>query len=177
MSKNHAVFVEPLDATVMRLVIEGKITVAELKTLRHSIADRLNYVIRKIADITEYDLDWWDFDNLNEEAETNGFFDVDRHTDFVSVVIAGKPTRYKDKVFDVYQEKVPFDFVWMNFEDIVTKQYKHFKDEIDAALKLEEEKKQKNNAKFLSIIESVKSKLSEEELSYITFKEHPKKRK
>lgn len=177
MSKNHAVFVEPLNAVVMRSVIEGNVTVAELKTLRHSIEKRLNYVVRMIADITEYNLDWWDFDNLNEEAETNGFFDVDRHTNFVSIVIAGKPTRYKDNVFDVYQEKVPFDFVWTNFEDIVKKQYESFKTNIDKNLAEVEEQNKIKNEKFREMVDSIRAKLTVEELAYVQFKQPSRKHK
>ncbi len=177
MTNQSLPFVAPLDANVIRNVIDGNLTIAEMKKLRPQIENRLNYVVRKIAEITDYDLSWWDFSNLNEDAEKNGFFDPEVHTDSVSIVISGHPSRYKDNLFDMYMDNIPFDFVYIDFEDIVIKQYESFKNKIDTAIYDTAKEKEFKDKKLHEIIESVKSKLTEEEMSYICFKNPSKKSK
>jgi hypothetical protein len=164
------VVVDKLDEATVKCVLDGSATLAEFNSLEPLIVDRLNYVVRKIVDLSNLTLDWWDFDNLGEGKEDDGFFDRNAYSHSVGIVRVCHGTSYKNICFDKYEEKIPVEFIWTDFEDQVTKEFEDFKNHIDVNAIHAANKAFEAKQALDCIIASVKSKLTPEELSYIQFK-------
>lgn len=162
--------VDKLDEATVKCVLDGSATLAEFNSLEPLIVDRLNYVVRKIVELSNLTLDWWDFDNLGEGKEDDGFFDRNAYSHSVGIVRVCHGTSYKNICFDKYAESIPVEFIWSDFEDQVSKEFEDFKNHIDVNAIHAVNKAFEAKQALDCIIASVKSKLTPEELSYIQFK-------
>jgi hypothetical protein len=162
--------VEKLDEATVQRVLDGSATLAEFNSLKPLITDRLNYVVRKIVELSNLRLDWWDFNNLGESKEDDGFFDPNAYSQSVGIVIECYGTSYKNISFDKYEEKIPVEFIWTDFEEQVAKEFEDFKNNIDVNAIHAANKAFEAKQALDCIIASVKTKLTPEELSYIEFR-------
>lgn len=115
------------------------------------ITKRVEYIIRHIS-TTFY---WWAFGNADYYAEGDpGFFDVKDYKEYITVIgeFELKPP------YNTCPE-IPTRWLWEDFEQ-------EFQREFDNYNKEEEERKIKLN----TLEQSIRSKLTEEELKAISFK-------
>lgn len=162
--------VAKLDKIEVRRILSGKCSISEFKAIKPALENRMNYIVRKIVELSNLSLDWWDFDNLGEGEEDRGFFDPVEYTDFVGIVRQCEGTSYKKMCFDKYEKEIPVLFLWTDFEEYVAKEFEDFKTHIDVNFINASNKKVEIQQELDAIIASVKSKLTPEELSYIQFK-------
>mgnify|MGYP006321348421 CR=1 FL=1 len=163
-------FVEKLDQVTVQRVLDGSATLAEFNQLKNPITDRLNYVVRKIVELSNLELDWWDFDNLGEGNEDHGVFDPVSYSSSVGIYRKCYGSSYKNMCFEKYKDQIPVEFIWSNFEDKVASEFEDFKNHIDVNNVYAANKAFEAKQKMESIMESIKSKLTPEELSHIQFK-------
>lgn len=163
-------FSEKLDEDKIKKIINGSATILEFENIKKKIDDRFCYIINKISEIIQVELDWFDYDNLGEGEEDNGYFDPKLYSNKIGIVYYYKGGSYKGKNFELYDNSIPIEFLWSDFEDIVLNEFNKFKSDTDLATLNEKIKKESQDKKLKEIIEQVKSKLTKEELSYIVFK-------
>lgn len=162
--------VAKLDKVEVQRILAGECSLAEFNAFKKPIEDRMNYVVRKIVELSNLSLDWWDFDNLGEGQEDRGFFDPLVYHEFVGIVRECTGNSYKNMCFEKYEEKIPVSFLWMDFEEQVAKEFEDFKNHIDANFITAANKAVEHKKELDAIIASVKSKLTPQEMSYIQFK-------
>lgn len=158
-----------LNKNEIQKIINGDSTIYEFNKLKPLINERTNYIVRKIVEISNLKLDWWDFDNLNQHSDENGFFDPIKYKNHIEIVANLSGYSYKKETFDVYLESFPVEFLWEDFELSVTQQFNNFKKKIDEKELLIAQQIIKEKEKLQQIIDSVKSKITPEELAYIQF--------
>lgn len=158
-----------LNKNEIQKIINGEATIAEFNELNPLISNRANYVVRKIIEISNLRLDWWDFDNLNQYSEENGFFDPVKYKNDVEIVLNFSGESHKKQIFDIYLESFPVEFLWEDFEDVVIDKFNYFKRKIDEHELSTAQRVIKEKEKLQQIIESVRAKITPEELAYIQF--------
>jgi hypothetical protein len=135
------------------------ITKKDYNSIVSKIDDRFNYIMREV--LSKY-LNWWDYNNGNSEAEIDGFFDPDDYDEDSSIKLDGEwdiPEPYQHTDF-------PIRWLWEDFEEefkMHVLDYRVAKEmkKIEDRSKREQKEKMKEN---------ISNKLTEEELTYITFK-------
>jgi hypothetical protein len=153
-------------------IISGNITVAELESYRAQIDDRFFYIIQTIMKIKDYKIEWADYHNCLFSFSHEGLFDPVAYKDnihFVCKYINKRKYDYKNQNFDFYNDSFPISFLYSDFEELVSNQYKQIKDNIDSSILKEQQLKKEFNKNYNKIVEQIKNKLTKEELSYITF--------
>lgn len=164
------VVVPKLDKVTVQRVLAGEFTMKEFDAIKPQLEDRMNYVVRKIVELSNLNLEWWDFDNLGEGQEDRGFFDPLAYDEFVGIVRECTGNSYKNICFEKYEDQIPVRFLWMDFEEQVAKEFEDFKTNIDVNFINAANKAVEHKQKLDAIIASVKSKLTPEEMAYIQFK-------
>lgn len=166
MSKNI------ISKDIIDKIISGDATLKEFENYKHKINSRFCYIIETISQIKDYQINWFDYDNLSEDEEINGFFDPVRYKENIYFVIKYDNPRnydYKNHDSNLYINSFPISFLYSDFEELVSTQYKQFKDNIDSSILKEQQLKKEFNKNYNKIVEQIKNKLTKEELSYITF--------
>lgn len=162
--------VDKLDKVAVQRMLAGEFTMSEFKAFEPLIDSRMNYVVRQIASISNLKLDWWDFDNLGEGEDEPGRFDFEAYSKSIGIAGELTGTSYKNMCFDKYEKQIPVQFLWMDFEEQVAKEFEDFKTNIDVNFINAANKAVENKKELDAIIASVKSKLTPEEMAYIQFK-------
>ena len=138
------------------------------------ISDRVDYIWRQIIKISRRELSWYAFQNDVElgsgNGSTGGFFNPETDSEFIE--FTGKFS-YLENPYYEYNDGFPTSFLWTDDESWTTEVIQNL-NEMKAKLKtdksdLKREAKEKLLVKE-KIIESIKAKLSKEELKYIEFK-------
>ena len=166
----------PLNKELFIQFLNDEMTVKQVKSFTEDLTKRFYYIVHTIAQLTGRTIDWFDYDN--EGGEYNpGVFDTEVYRDCVGYL--GEFSNKKDmKVrFEDYDDSFPTRWFYNNFED-------ELKSEQSAFFKEEEEKNNEKNAKllknkqdFTKIQNSIKAKLTKEEMAYIRFATHEEVRK
>lgn len=167
---NTLVVVDKLDKVAVQRILAGECSLTEFNDFQKKIEDRMNYVVRKIVELSNLSLDWWDFDNLGEGQEDRGFFDPLVYHEFVGIVRECTGNSYKNMCFEKYEEEIPVSFLWMDFEEQVAKEFEDFKNHIDVHAIHAANKAVEAKQAFDCMVASIKTKLTPEELAYIEFK-------
>lgn len=167
---NTLVVVDKLDKVAVQRILAGECSLAEFNSFQKPIEDRMNYVVRKIVELSNLTLDWWDFDNLGEGQDDRGRFDIEAYSQSVGIVRTCIGTSYKNMCFEKYEKQIPVQFLWMNFEEQVAKEFEDFKNHIDVNAIHAANKAFEAKQAFECMVASIKSKLTPQELAYIEFK-------
>ena len=162
--------VAKLDKVEVQRIIAGECSLAEFNAFQKPIEDRMNYVVRKIVELSNLSLEWWDFDNLGEGEDDRGHFDIEAYSKSVGITGERTGSSYKNMCFEKYEKQIPVQFLWIDFEEQVAKEFDDFKNHIDANFITAANKAVEHKKELDAIIASVKSKLTPQEMSYIQFK-------
>lgn len=158
--------------SVIDKIISGEATLKEFEEYKNKINARFCYIIQTISKIKNYEINWFDYDNLALDDEINGFFDPSRYKDNIYFVVQYYNKRtfdYKNHNFNLYENSFPTSFLYSDFEDLVSSQYQKFKDDIDNSILKENQIKKEFNQNYNKMVEQIKTKLTKEELAYVTF--------
>lgn len=161
----------PLDEQTFQKFLHDEITVKEAKAFKDLVDKRFSYIVHTIAKMQGESVDWFDYDN-SDGGEGVGYFDTDSYKDNVEYVGDFRDLPNKEYVknrFEKYENSFPTKWFYQNFETVLENEHAKF-------LKKEKEKqtkeklgKEKAKEDFEKIKDSIKKKLTFEELSYISF--------
>lgn len=162
--------VAKLDKVEVQRIIAGECSLAEFNAFQKQIEDRMNYVVRKIVELSNLSLEWWDFDNLGEGEDDRGHFDIEAYSKSVGITGERTGSSYKNMCFEKYEKQIPVQFLWIDFEEQVAKEFEDFKNHIDVHAIHAANKAVEAKQAFDCMVASIKTKLTPEELAYIEFK-------
>lgn len=167
-------YVEPLEKSVVERMISGEMSLKEFSNIEKQISKRLNYFMLRAAEIAGVDLSWWDYDNGDSESEVDGYFDPKIYVDKVKI----EGHYYRDSkskngmIFDDYfSNGIPLEVLYCDAKEKILNDIKEVHKRLDAE-KLLKEQKDKN---FKALVESIRSKLTPEELKIVKFINKSKK--
>jgi hypothetical protein len=173
-------YIPPLSIDEFLKLDSDNITILENKELILKIEKRSLYIFERISQILNLNFSWVTFDTIDLERhknENNGTFSYNKYKDYISFYSDLEELEHLNKIIDVYYNKFPTKFIYENFENEVLETISKIKKSI-------EEKKERNKKKRIKekqnkierdkirpeVIASIKSKLTELELSFIDFK-------
>ena len=155
-------------------------TIKESKEIADHIVNRALYVFDKIATLLNLKYTWVVFDIVDLESYQGvdvGHYDYQRYIDTFSFFSDIDDLEYKNKVIDLYFNKFPSKYIYEEFEDEVLGNIESLQLAIDLKKERAERKRkrEKDKAKDRNnirpeVIASIRSKLTELELSFIEFK-------
>lgn len=140
--------------------INEEMIVKEHKQYFKLIEERLDYIISQICKYTHSTCHAYDFDINEMEIDELKGKDIYYENDF----IVTNPLR-----LDKYDKNFPVKWLYTDFEDDLIKECLLYENQLLEKLKISEQKKIEKNTKYNNIKENIISKLTEEELMYITF--------
>jgi len=134
------------------------------ESLRH-LEDRLTYIVDFIARKVGSTFSWYDFDNFEENR--SGYFSPVKYKEKIGIHIKfDHPPKYESSIFT----EIPLTYLTAKMEKDVA--YQIEKAIEDHFIQQEHAKEYKKTAHIRNnkLIESIKSKLTDEELAIIQFK-------
>lgn len=175
----EAEYVAPLEKSLVERMTSGEMSLKEFSSIEEKINERLNYFMWKAAGIAGVTLSWWDYDNCDSESESYGHFDPKIYVDKIKIEGQYQGESDNNMLFDDYFfDGLSMDVLYIDVEEKVTKDLKDLHESIEAAKKAELEeaklKEQKDND-FKALVESIRSKLTQEELKIVRFINKSKK--
>ena len=131
------------------------------------VENRVREVWIDILKLQKRELHWFDFNNEGGRDGPEGYFDPDYYEK--EITFNGEWSGRHDDL--PYNDYIPVEFLWEDYEEKVLGEMKTYKED-------KEKEKAKNIAKRIEfkerrkrMIESIKSKLTKEELSFTRFKD------
>jgi len=153
-------YVEKLDKALMDKVFNGSLTVKEFSAIEEKIDNRFFYVLKKIMEIQGVNVKWVDYANEGGKDGSQGYFDPVWYREAIDFTGEFEGLYSKDKC---YLESFPTRFLWEDFEEQVTKEYKDHKNQIEQK-KIDDKKKRiERKEQKERLIKSAFSKLTPEE--------------
>lgn len=141
------------------------ITVAELNDTVAAIDKRFSQIMDHIIYNKKHHCQWYDYDNCDYDSEdSHGSFDKERYKD--DILFGGENL----KVPEPYQESFPTRWLWEDFEEEFAREVEKALQENLRVKKQTQEKYAKRKADKQALIETIKSKLTPEELKLVKFK-------
>jgi hypothetical protein len=155
-------------------IFSDDITKKNYNSLVSKITDRCNFIIRKIAEVQDIKVNWWDFDNYPSNVDDgNGHFDAKKNDKFITFDGDFDDSKIESDAVFLTDLQFPVEFIWMDDEDIT----KEVKSKFEKNKKELEEKKAKIKERTEALkktkkemIDKIKSKLTKEEIRFIKFK-------
>lgn len=136
-----------------------------------AINAKVNEIWRFIIKISGRELDWWAFQNDVSYGHGNGSSggEFDPVADAELIEIHGENT-YLDLDKYEYNEGFPTSFLWTDYETIVKEHVKAVKAFHSKKKEQKATAREQRKLKRAEVMESVKKKLTKEELKFIKFK-------
>lgn len=161
----------PLDEKTFKKFLQDEMTVKEAKVFKDVVDKRFSYIVHKIAEVNSKNVSWFDYDN-SDGGEGVGFFNTDSYKNNVDYTGEFEDLSYKPQVkntFDKYDYSFPTKWFYQSFEVALKQEQQAFLKKEKA--KQDEAKLSKETAKleFEKVKDSIKKKLTIEELAYISF--------
>jgi len=152
---------------------DPNVTKREYDAIIEEIGDRVDYIWRTLLKISNRKLSWYAFQNDNYVDDGNGSdggcFDPEIDIEFIELY-GDYEARDKDGDFET---GFPTRFLWTDNDVWKQEVLNHISEnqrKEDEQKRLEHQKKNDSNAARDKVIASIKSKLTKEELKYVTFK-------
>ena len=150
-----------------KLLYDENITKKRYEEIILKINNRFNYICSKFVIKTSRHQSWFDYGNTcqtHQDFETDGYFDPNDYLEWIE--IGGKYI----KPSPGYDLGVPTKWLWEDFEDELKQvMIKHRKEE--QKVKRQQEKRRKERGKErITLEQSIRKKLTLEELKIIRFK-------
>lgn len=159
----------PIDKKIFAKFINDEMTVKEVKAFTDELTKRFYYIVHEIAQVSGRIVDWFDYDNQDGE-DNPGSFDTDYYKDTVGYTgeFITKDKKIKEP-FEDYDTEFPTEWFYTNFEEQLVEEKNQF---FEAQAKVEKEKavaKEKSKNDVKKVQDSIRAKLTTEELAYIAF--------
>lgn len=132
-----------------------------------AIGDKVNDIWRFIINASGRKLDWWAFSNDvsygHGNGSSGGTFDPQNDAEFIDI---GGENSYSESDDYLYNDGFPTRFLWEDYKQEVVKHVEDCKKLKKAAA----EKRKEAAAQKKALVESIKKKLTKEELKLVSFK-------
>lgn len=162
--------VKPLNEIIFKNFLADELTVKEVKSLNVALADRFEYIIEKIAELTNRYVAWFDYDNVSHSDDySRGFFDTENyksHVGYVSEFLFENKQKY---TYEKYDNVFPTKWFYQNFESVLEAEIEEFFKEEELKEEKKKSNKNKDQEELQKFKESIIKKLTQEELAYISF--------
>lgn len=172
-------YVAPLEKSVVERMTSGEMSLKEFSNIEKQISERLNYFMWKAAEIAGVTLSWWDYNNGDSESEADGHFDPKIYVDKVGIEGQYQGKSDNNMLFDDYfSDGLPMEVLYLDIEEKVNKDLKDLHESIELTKKEDLEKakqKEQKDKDFKALVESIRSKLTPEELKIVKFVNKSKK--
>lgn len=172
-------YVAPLDKRAVERMISGEMSLKEFSDIEKQISERLNYFMWKAAEISGVTLSWWDYNNGDSESEADGHFDPKIYVDKVNIEGQYQGKSDNNMLFDGYfSDGLPMEILYIDVEEKINKDLKDLQASIEDTKKKEEKEaklKEQKDKDFKALVESIRSKLTPEELKIVKFINKSKK--
>lgn len=159
----------PLDKDEFEKYITGEMRTKDAKNYeKDQLVKRFYYIVHKIGQITGFKVDWFDYDNEGGE-DYPGSFDIDSYQEnigFTGHFIHDKNLKER---FEDYDTEFPTKWMTEDFEAQLKKEVKDFEKDLNQANATAHSQKLAKKAEADKFQASIRSKLTEEEMAYITF--------
>lgn len=132
------------------------------------IEPRIAYILSKIGQITQADIVSWSYDNEGIGSQI-GYFDAETYSDYIGFESDREEVIYKGVRFDNYESYIPISFLWEDFEEQVKQEFNEFKLKVEEESIKDELLVKNKELETARIINAIQSKLTNEELQYVTF--------
>ena len=132
-----------------------------------------------IAKPQKIEVDWWDFENAPEYPDDGcGTFDLKKKDEWVEVIGEFKKPKNKITSFIMnddgeWYNAFPIEFIWMSDKEVVESVFAtaaQYEEDRRKKLEKSKEKREAKAARKKVVQESIKAKLTSEELNHIKFK-------
>ena len=144
----------------------------EYQEIVKAICDKVDKIWKFIIKTTpKRKLDWWAFSNDVDLGRGNGSTggEFDPETDKEFITIEGE-NHYWDNKFYSYNEGFPTSFLWTDYQTIVTDHITECELKEEQAKVKAKQKADETQAYRERILDSIRSKLNEEELKFLKIK-------
>lgn len=157
-------YVSPLVMADYERLFDEDIKRKDYANILEQIDVRFDYVFCKAMEILERRIGWYAYGNVADGEDEAGEFDPDIYSDRIE--FAGD---IRGKTYGLYENDIPTSWLFEDFEAQLKIEFVTRKAQL---VDEEKEAKQKKDARKLrrkDVISSIKSKLTAEELSFISF--------
>lgn len=169
-------YVAPLEKSVVERMTSGEMSLKEFSNIEKQISDRLNYFMWKAAEIAGVTLSWWNYNNGDSESEADGHFDPKIYVDKVGIEGQYQGKSDNNMLFDDYfSDGLPMEVLYLDVEEKVNKDLKDLHESIELKKKEELKEAKQKDKDFKALVESIRSKLTPEELKIVKFVNKSKK--
>ncbi|NCQ51521.1 hypothetical protein GW796_06425 [archaeon] len=168
---NENIKIMPLNKNKFDKMMDGDITIKEMKDFSLDISNRFLYVVEKISELTNRTCNWCDYSNEVGEGNTrgmfNGFFDTSLYSNEVDYV--GSFYNPKEHVFKKYDTSFPTSWLVENFEDKLKVEINNYLEYENKKIITQKNTNEEINKKLQEIQSLIKAKLTVEELCFVKF--------
>jgi hypothetical protein len=161
----------PINQNDFKKFINGDMTMKESKIFQKEFLEkRFYYIVHTIGKLSGFDVQWFDYSNEGGENR-RGYFDPDYYRNTVKYVgefsyIKSQPNFER---FTYYNDSFPTNWFIEDFEPQLQQEIEQFQQELIKQKTLEKQKKQEQQTLISKAQQSIQSKLTQEELTYIVF--------
>lgn len=160
---------QPLNEKNFKKFLQDEMIVKEAKAFKDLVDKRFSYIVHKIAENNSTNVSWFDYDN-SDGGEGVGFFNTDRYNEYVFYTGEFESLSYIPvKSFTKYDNSFPTKWFYQNFELALKKEKEDFLQEQKNQQEQAKLGKEKAKIEFEKVKDSIKKKLTIEELNYISF--------
>ena len=159
---NENIKIMPLNKNKFDKMMDGDITIKEMKDFSLDISNRFLYVVEKISELTNRTCNWCDYSNEVGEGNTrgmfNGFFDTSLYSNEVDYV--GSFYNPKEHVFKKYDTSFPTSWLVENFEDKLKVEINNYLEYENKKIITQKNTNEEINKKLQEIQSLIKAKLN-----------------
>lgn len=156
--------VAPLNKAILDELDSDGIRKKRYEAILSAIDERFDYIINRAMEILERKNEWYAYSNAPEGEDEGGEFDLNEyrtHIEFIGDI--------RGNTYGLYVDSIPTKWLFEDFEEALAAEFKNAKakdahEKATAAQKAQERKQRRP-----AVIASIKSKLTEEELSFVSF--------
>lgn len=162
---------EPLTEQEVKSLCDDKISKNQYDYIIAKISAKTEIIWKYIISKSNRSLSWWAFINdrpyRDGDGSDGGFFRPDVDSDFITII--GENTYSKLDGYSL-NEGFPTEFLWTDYKSWVDSHVELCKESTKNKKEQDKLKKEKSSENRKKLIQSIRSKLSKEELSIINFK-------
>lgn len=142
---------------------DDNITKKDYDHIIEKINHRVDEIVRSLYSFDNRE--WYDYDNCNYDSENSGgYFDRHDYCDYIGLggQWVGLPAPY--------EYEIPTEWLWKDFKQEFKLEVKKHKNELNQKKKREKEQREKRKKEKDKLVNSIKNKLTKDELKIVKFK-------
>lgn len=155
--------VEKLNKDILTKLKDENVNDKERNEILEAINVRFEYIFERINQVYNRGNTWFCFDNIDEDNDIDGHFDINFYEDKIFIASDIKANRYKDTFIYDYMEEIPTSFLFEDFEDKIEQEYKEKIEKIDKDNEKKGISKEDNYFNFINEVSFINPYIEKEE--------------